>query len=102
MNQAIVFWSERSRHAASVAPAYQGNSRSVVTAKAENILANIRGLEATATYDHELMLVIEADGADSMFVRKDLWTDEPAVIKQGRFWGWAKRGQEHYWKTRHA
>lgn len=69
---------------------------------AENILANIRGLEATATYDHELMLVIEADGADSMFVRKDLWTDEPAVIKQGRFWGWAKRGQEHYWKTRHA
>jgi hypothetical protein len=37
-----------------------------------------------------------------MFVRKDLWTDEPAVIKQGRFWGWAKRGQEHYWKTRHA
>lgn len=68
---------------------------------AENVLANIQGREVAATYDHEMMLVIEAGGVDSMFVHKDLWTDEPANIKQGRFWGWAKRKQEQYWKRRH-
>jgi len=68
---------------------------------AENLVAEIEGRAPTANYDHEMMLVIDA-GDDSVFVQKDLWTDEPAHIQHSRFWAWAKRRQEQFWKVRHA
>ena len=49
-----------------------------------------------------MMLVIDSGANDSIFVHKDLWTDEPAELQQNRFWGWAKQKQEMYWKAKHA
>ena len=69
---------------------------------AENIAAEIEGRAPAATYGHELMLLFDACGDESIFAHKDLWTDDPANIKQGRFWAWAKHLQESYWKVKHA
>jgi sulfide:quinone oxidoreductase len=69
---------------------------------AENLLAEIQGRALAAAYEHELTMVLETDGKDSIYLHKDLWTDEPAKIKQGRFWAWAKRGHEQHWIRRHA
>lgn len=69
---------------------------------AENLVAEIEGKPLTANYDHEMMLVIDADGEGSIFAQKDLWSDEQANIQHSRFWGWAKRKQERYWKAKHA
>lgn len=69
---------------------------------AENLAAEIQGRAPTANYDHEMMLVIDAGGDESIFVHKDLWSDEDANIQHTRFWAWAKRTQEWYWKAKHA
>jgi sulfide:quinone oxidoreductase len=69
---------------------------------AENIAAEIAGHAISAVYDHDLTLVLETDGKDSIYLHKDLWTDDPAKIKQGRFWAWAKHGHEQYWMRRHG
>ena len=68
---------------------------------AENLVAEIRDRVPTATYDHEMMLVVDA-GDQSVFVHKDLWTDELAEIHNSRFWGWAKGMHPRYWKVQHA
>lgn len=69
---------------------------------ADNLAAEVQGRAISAAYDHELTFVLETDGKDSIYLHKDLWTDEPAKIKHGRFWAWAKRVHEQYWMRRHA
>lgn len=69
---------------------------------AENLAAEIQGKALTANYDHEMMLVIDAGGDDAIFVHKDLWSEEEGSIRHSRFWSWAKRKQERYWKAKHA
>ena len=69
---------------------------------AENLAAEIEGRGLSAVYDHEMMLVIDAAGRDSIFVRKDLWSQDPTNIKQVKFWAWAKRMEQRYWKAKHA
>lgn len=69
---------------------------------AENLAAEIQGSALTANYHHEMMLVIDAGGDESIFVHKDLWSGDQANIKHSRFWTWAKRTQEWYWKAKHA
>jgi sulfide:quinone oxidoreductase len=68
---------------------------------AVNLRAEIEGRAPAAVYDHELMLVIDTGDHDSIFLHQDLWTDEPADVYQSRFWAWAKRLQEQYWKATH-
>jgi sulfide:quinone oxidoreductase len=68
---------------------------------AENLASEIQGRPLSATYNHEMMLVIEASGVDSIFVHKKFWTGDEPTIKHGRFWAWAKHVQERYWKARH-
>ena len=68
---------------------------------AENLVAEIEGRALTANYDHDMMLVLDA-GDESIFVHKDLWSDDEANIHHSRFWAWAKRKQERYWKAKHA
>jgi len=65
---------------------------------ATNLLAEIRGHEPVAHYEHEMRLVIE-DSGDSIYLHKDIWTNEPVTVRQGRFWSWAKRAQQKYWET---
>lgn len=69
---------------------------------AENLAAEIHGRALTANYDHDMMLVIDAGGDESIFVHKDLWNDDEANIDHSRFWAWAKRKQERHWKAKHA
>ena len=69
---------------------------------ADNLAAEVSGHARSSTYKHELKLVLETDGKDSIYLHRDLWTDDPASLKQGRFWAWAKRGHEQYWIRQHA
>lgn len=69
---------------------------------AENLTAEIEGHALSAAYDHEMMLVVETGERDSIFVHKDLWSDDKAMVSQNRFWAWSKRMQEQYWKAKHA
>ena len=66
---------------------------------AANLIAEIRGDAPTAHYEHEIRLVIDEGGADSIYLRKDLWSDELGNVRQGRFWRWAKRVQEKQWEA---
>ena len=68
---------------------------------AENISAEINGSEPKAEYKHEIMLVIDTGGADAIFLRKNVGRNEPATIRQGRFWRWAKRIHELYFQHLH-
>jgi sulfide:quinone oxidoreductase len=69
---------------------------------AANIAAEIEGHEPVARYNHELMLVIDEGGKDSIYLQKPLWEHGEASIKQGRFWGWAKQVHQKYWQKIHA
>ena len=66
---------------------------------AANLAAQLEGREPVAHYDHELRLVIDEGAGNSIYLHKDIWTNEPATVRQGRFWSWAKRVQEKYWET---
>lgn len=67
---------------------------------AANLAAEIAGHPPVVHYDHDLMAVIDIDG-ESIYFHKDLWTNEPSSIRHGRFWGWAKRIHDQYWRTTH-
>jgi sulfide:quinone oxidoreductase len=69
---------------------------------AANVALEIQGLEPVPAYDHEMMLVIDEGGGQTIYLHKGLWVDEPAKVKQGRFWSWAKHIHEKYWLARHA
>jgi sulfide:quinone oxidoreductase len=69
---------------------------------AANLAAEIEGHLPVSRYVHELRMVIDEGGAGSLYVHKDMWTDEPANVGRGRFWGWAKRVQEKYWEVAHS
>lgn len=68
---------------------------------AANLRATLEGRTPEEIYDHEMMLVIDTSDHDSIFLHQDVWTDEPPSVHQGRFWAWAKRQQERYWKATH-
>jgi NADH dehydrogenase FAD-containing subunit len=68
---------------------------------AANVAAEIEGREPVAEYDHEMRFVIDEGGRDSIYMQKKLWADEPASIRQGRFWSWAKHAHEKYWQQQH-
>jgi sulfide:quinone oxidoreductase len=69
---------------------------------AANLAAVISGREPEARYDHELMLVIDEGGQDSLYLRKRLWGRSGASGRRGRFWGWAKQAHEKYWPRLHS
>jgi sulfide:quinone oxidoreductase len=68
---------------------------------AANLAAEIEGREPEAGYDHELMFVIDEGGGDSIYLRHKPWQEEAAELRQGRFWGWAKRTHSRYWARLH-
>lgn len=69
---------------------------------ARNVAAEIEGKEPASHYQHEMRFVVEGVGNDSLYLHKDLWTNEPATVRQGRFWTWAKRVQKRYWEASHS
>jgi sulfide:quinone oxidoreductase len=69
---------------------------------AANLAAEIAGHEPVSSYIHEMRLVIDEGGSDSIYVHKDLWGVEPANVRQSRFWTWAKQTQQKYWEASHS
>ena len=69
---------------------------------ATNLAAEIEGHQPASHYVHEMRFVIDELGSDSLYLQKDIWTDEPATVRQGRFWSWAKRAQKRYWEVTHS
>lgn len=69
---------------------------------AENVALELKGLEPQPSYNHELMLVIEEGGHESIYLHKGLWKNDSTVVRQGRFWNWAKRIHEKFWLGRHS
>lgn len=70
---------------------------------ATNLAAEIEGREPLAHYSHEMRFVIdEVGGNNGLYVHKDIPGDEPATVKQGRFWSWAKRAQQTRWENKHS
>lgn len=69
---------------------------------ATNLAAEIEEHEPISHYSHEMRFVIDEAGSDGLYLHKDIWTDEPATIRQGRFWSWAKRVQKRYWEISHS
>ena len=69
---------------------------------AMNLAAEIAGHDPVSHYSHELKLVIDEAGSESIYMQKDIWKEGPASIKRGRFWSWAKRAQKEYWQLSHA
>lgn len=72
------------------------------TVAAANLVAEIKGAEPVSLYRHEMKLVIDEGGSDSVYAHKDLSLGEHASVGQNRFWGWAKRVQEKYWQAAHS
>jgi sulfide:quinone oxidoreductase len=69
---------------------------------ASNVAAEIEGRPPQARYEHELMLVVDEGGPESVYVHQKLWEASPPEVRQGRFWGWAKHWHERYWTRLHA
>ena len=69
---------------------------------ATNIAAEIDGRAPMSRYHHEMRFVIDEIGADSLYIHKGFSPDEPATVRQGRFWSWAKRVHEKYWEVSHS
>lgn len=69
---------------------------------ATNLAAEIEGHEPISHYYHEMKFVIDEAGSDGLYLHKDIQTDEPATVRQGRFWSWAKRVQQKYWEVSHS
>jgi sulfide:quinone oxidoreductase len=72
------------------------------TVAVANVAAELKGNKPSRLYDHEMMLVIDEGGCDSIYLHKGLWNDEPSVVRQGRFWTWAKRVHDKFWLAKHS
>ncbi|HET9525205.1 MAG TPA: FAD-dependent oxidoreductase [Pyrinomonadaceae bacterium] len=69
---------------------------------ATNLAAEIEGREPVAHYSHEMRFVIDDIGGNGLYMHKDIGLNEPATVRQGRFWSWAKQAQKKYWETKHS
>lgn len=69
---------------------------------AANVAAEITGAGAFSHYEHNLTMILEAGEGESIYFQKDLWSDEPSSVRQGRFWSWAKRVHQKYWNATHS
>lgn len=69
---------------------------------AANVALEIEGLDPVSFYNHEMMMVIDEGDGDAIYLHKGLWDDEPAIVRQGRFWSWAKRVHDKYWLATHS
>jgi NADH dehydrogenase FAD-containing subunit len=67
-----------------------------------NLAAEIEGHEPVTHYSHEMKFVIDEAGSEGFYLQKDIWKDDPATVRQGRFWSWAKLVQERYWEALHS
>lgn len=68
---------------------------------ADNILAEIKGEDPGAEYYHEINMIIDEGGSDSIHLHYGIWDDKVFALQQGTFWSWAKNIHDRFWKARH-
>ncbi len=69
---------------------------------AANLVAECKGQIPDAIYQHEMRLVVDEGGDESIYVHQPLTNGAPASVRQGLFWHWAKRVQEKAWFMQHT
>jgi sulfide:quinone oxidoreductase len=69
---------------------------------ATNIVAEIYGRAPDDIYHHELKMVLDEGGEDTIYMRQRLTNGEKPKVRQGLFWRWAKRAQEKIWLAQHT
>jgi sulfide:quinone oxidoreductase len=70
---------------------------------ATNLAAEIEGREPNAQYLHELRFVVdEVGGGNGLYLHKNIEGNEPATVRHGWFWSWAKHVQQKYWEAKHS
>jgi sulfide:quinone oxidoreductase len=69
---------------------------------AENIVAEIQGEKPEKVYYHEIATIIDAGGADSIYLHYGIWDDTLYRLKKGKFWGRAKGIHDSIWQSRHS
>lgn len=67
---------------------------------AANLISEINGEEPTEEYIHEIATIIDAGGADSIYLHYGVWDDSLQSLRQGKFWGWAKKSHDAFWRAR--
>jgi sulfide:quinone oxidoreductase len=68
---------------------------------AANLSDRINGRTPEAEYYHEIATIIDAGGADSIYLHYGIWDDSMYRLKKGHFWGWAKDVHDKLWRARH-
>ncbi|MEP7148012.1 MAG: FAD-dependent oxidoreductase [Acidobacteriota bacterium] len=68
---------------------------------AANMAAEINAREPDTEYYHEIATIINAGGADSIYLHYGIWDDSMYKLKKGHFWGWAKDVHDKLWRARH-
>jgi len=69
---------------------------------AANIISEIKGEKAEKVYYHEIATIIDAGGADSIYLHYGIWDDTLYRLKKGKFWGWAKEIHDRFWRAKHG
>jgi len=64
---------------------------------AANIAAEIEGRQPEVRYDQRMTLVIDEGEEDSIFLHHKFWEESETIVRQSRFWGWAKQIHEKCW-----
>lgn len=69
---------------------------------AANIVSEIKGEAPDEVYYHEIAAIIEAGGADSIYLHYGIWDETLYRLKKGSFWGWAKSVHDRFWRAKHG
>ncbi len=68
---------------------------------AANLASELSGKDPKAHYDHEIAAIIDAGGADSIYLHYGIWDESLYRIRKGAFWSWAKGTHDAIWRARH-
>jgi len=68
---------------------------------AANIASEIRGKEPAEHYYHEIATIIDAGGADSIYLHYGIWDEQEYRLKKGRFWSYVKQLHDKLWRVHH-
>ena len=69
---------------------------------AANIASEIAGRKGTEEYYHEIAMVIDAGGSDSIYLRYGITDETLYGLRKGRIWGLAKSTHDRIWQARHG
>ena len=65
---------------------------------AENINAEIGGGTPSKIYHHEIAVIIDEAGADSIFLHYGIWDETLYGLKVGKMWGQMKNSHNQLWE----